>query len=202
MMKTLIITICLFCGGISFGQKRHANLILKDGTQLEGLAEVSPSKTIRFRKEQKAKKQWFTFHEVDTLKLYHRQDVAPTIYVNVPVKNRTAPLFLELVQKGKKVICYQEIATGYMEPAAFPNGSFNGGPNTGRFYSISSSYLRRVNEKEAIQLVSNQLFTKNFKKAATDFFADCPGLVDKIRNRELKKKNLNEIIDFYNTKCD
>ncbi|UOY08634.1 hypothetical protein L0P88_08785 [Muricauda sp. SCSIO 64092] len=201
-MKTPImaLSVSFLFMALCLGQKTRAELLFKDGAQLKGLAELSPSKTIRFKEHPMAKRQWYTFNEVDTLKLYY--DIEPTIYVNLQVKNKILPKFLEIAQKGKKVVAYHETSIGYMVPAAFPNGGFDGVTNTGRFYKVGSSYLRKTNEKEAIHLGSNQLFTKNFKKAASNFFADCPELVNKILDKEFKRKHLEEIIAFYNNQCE
>jgi len=45
------------------------------------------------------------------------------------------------------------------------------------------------------------LFTKNFKKAASAYFKDCPSLVKKIQSRTFKKRDLEKIVSYYNNKC-
>lgn len=196
-------TIVLLCTIVCFthlvnAQKDRAVLIFKDGTQLEGLADLKSSDKIRFRKEKRTEKQFYTFDEVDTLKVY--EDFDPIVYVQVRVKDKEEPKVLELANQGKNLVYYRDILQGYMAPAMMPGG---GMPMTvGRFYSLTNSYVRRPGEDEATYLGSSSWLSKNFKKAASDYFADCPHLVSKIQNRELKKKHLKEIIAYYNTKCE
>ena len=41
-----------------------------------------------------------------------------------------------------------------------------------------------------------------FKKTAINFFKDCPELVQKINNKKYLKKNVVEVIEFYNMNCN
>ena len=52
----------------------------------------------------------------------------------------------------------------------------------------------------AIKINQVSLF-KAFKKRATQFFEDCPSLVSKIENKELKKEDLILIVEYYNSNC-
>jgi hypothetical protein len=40
-----------------------------------------------------------------------------------------------------------------------------------------------------------------FKKEMAEYFADCPTLVGLIQEREFKRRDLDEIVMFYNSKC-
>ncbi len=74
----------------------------------------------------------------------------------------------------------------------------NIGPMT---YDIKNLYVLRTGEEKATHLGSNQLFTKNFKTAASVFFKDCTSLVTKIQNKDFKKKHIKEIVQYYNSEC-
>lgn len=183
----------------SFGQKTRAELIFKDGSLLEGIAEPIHSYNIKFKKDLNAKKQYFSFDEVDTLKVYY--DLEPTIYVLVKIKKGYVPKVLELARSGKNVVHYRNILPVKTLPVAIPSndgGSFmiGGGISRG-----THSYVRKPYEEEAVHLASSNWISKNFKNTASNFFSDCPELVEKIQNGEFKKRDLKEIIDFYNTKC-
>ena len=80
---------------------------------------------------------------------------------------------------------------------------FGGGMHMtmGHSYNISSYYVRKENETEVTHLGSTSWISKNFKKAASNYFKDCPNLVEKLQNKEYKKKDIREIIDFYNEYC-
>lgn len=184
----------------SFSQKTKAELIFKDGSLIKGLAEPTNVNNIRFRKERKAKKEFYSFEEVDTLKVYY--DFNPTIFVLVTIKDKTAPKVLEMAHSGKNVTYYRDIEEGYSAPRRTPTGGGGFLMTGGGSYNTTYSYLRKTNEKEAVYLGSSYWMTKNFKKGASNFFSDCPELVKKILNRDFRKKDLKEIILFYNTKCD
>ncbi|WP_405411627.1 hypothetical protein [Maribacter sp. Asnod1-A12] len=92
--------------------------------------------------------------------------------------------------------------TGYSAPMFV--GSANGQMNMmhGNYYDIKNLYVSKGVNGEVTHLGSNQLFSKNFKNAASDYFADCPELVTKIQNKEFKKKHVRDIVKFYNLQCN
>lgn len=179
-------------------QKTKAVLIFKDGTQKEGFARLNQWEKIKFRKEEKAKKESYTFEQVDTLKLF--EDKSPTIYVQVKIKYEGIHKILELVDQGKNVIYYRDRIQGYYGSSAIPNGSIPSAPMGGS-YSYTDSYVRKPGENEATYLASTNWLSGNFKKMASQYFEDCPALVAKIQNKEFKKKHLKEILTYYNTQC-
>lgn len=196
-----ILCLLMLTASLSFGQRTRAELIFKDGSLLEGIAEPVNKNFIKFRKEPKAKKEYFTFEEVDTLKVYY--DFIPTIYVMVKLKNGFAPKVMELARAGKNVVYYRSISQGNAASLGFlSNGGGAGAMMSGSGFSGAKHfYVRKTNEEGAIRLASSSWFSKNFKNTASNFFSDCPELVKKIQNREFKKRDINEIIEFYNTKC-
>ena len=185
----------------SYAQKINATLVLKDGKVLKGYGKLTNSNVIKFRATKKGKKQFYSFEEqVDTLKLFTEQN--PIIYVRMKVKDKTELLVLEVAKVGKNVFLYTSTSQGYSGATGIGTGGLGSPVAVGNFYSISNSYVRKANEDEVYHLGSDRLFSKNFKKAASDYFKDCPALVEKIQAREFKKKDLEEIIDFYNEKCN
>ena len=199
-IKYVILSLLILAASQSFSQKTRAELIFKDGSLLEGIAEPINNNYIKFRKEHKAKKEYFTFEEVDTLKVYY--DFVPKIYVLVKIKNRSVPKVLELARAGRNVVYYRDIIQGNIAPMAFSSmGSGGSMISGGGYINIKHSYVRKTNEEEAEHLASSNWISKNFKKSASSFFSDCPELVGKIQNSEFRKRDLKEIIEFYNTKC-
>ncbi|AXG73783.1 hypothetical protein DVK85_05850 [Flavobacterium arcticum] len=43
---------------------------------------------------------------------------------------------------------------------------------------------------------------RGFKEFATEYFSDCPTLVEKINNKDFKAKHAIEVIDYYNNSCN
>ncbi|WP_421804883.1 hypothetical protein [Flagellimonas sp.] len=198
-MKSILVVIIamVLCTSITSAQKTKAVLVLKNGDRLEGFAKLNAWDMIRFRKEKKAKRENYTFDQVDTLKLF--EDTEPTIYVKVKIEDKENPKVLELANHGKNVVSYRDVVRGSMMMTPMPNG---GMMTTGYWGSMTYSYLRKTNEEEATYLASSAWVALNFRKRASEFFADCPALVTKIQNRELKRGDLEEIVDYYNTQCN
>lgn len=199
-MKSIVVLISMIvlCSANAKAQNTKSVLIFKDGTQLEGLAKVNFWEQIKFRKGKGEKRERYTFDEVDTLKLF--EDTEPSIYVQVKIKGEGFHEILEVVDQGKNLIYYRDRNERYYAPATMPNGNMPPIPMGGS-YSYTDSYVRKPGENEATYLASTNWLSKNFKKAASKFFSDCPRLVAKIQNRELKKKHFKQIITYYNTQC-
>lgn len=192
-IDVFIITIML-CVTNTMAQITKAVVILKNGIRLEGFAKLNPWDNIKFRKGKGDKREHYTFEEVDTLKLFEDTD-SPT-YVQVKIKDKKKPKVLELVERGKNVSCYKDVMLGNMHQTFMPNGTVM---ITGFWGTMTYSYIRKTDEEEATYLASSAWVALNFRKNASEFFADCTSLVSKIQNRELKRADLEEIITYYNT---
>ena len=90
--------------------------------------------------------------------------------------------------------------------ADYPGFAAAGGSGNAAFggyhYNINNFYVKNEGDSEVIHLGSNQLFTKNFKQGASEFFKSCPELVEKIQNREFKKKDIVRIVRYFNLDCN
>ncbi len=78
-------------------------------------------------------------------------------------------------------------------------GSGNIGPY-GK-YSINNYYVSKDNGIAKKLTTTGTLFVKNFKKPASDYFSDCPELVQKIQSYKFTKKDIEKIVLFYNESC-
>jgi hypothetical protein len=199
-IKFIVFTVIVLTIHSVFGQKTRAELIFKDGTMITGLAEPTNVGNIRFRKNRKAKKIFYSFEEVDTLKVYY--DFNPTLFVLVKVQDKAKPQVLEMARHGKNVTYFRDVQQGYAPPVNMPMAGGGVMQVGGGFYSLSNSYVRKANSSEAIYLGSSSWLSKNFRKAAMDFFSDCAKLSKKIESREFKKRDLKEIIEYYNGECE
>ncbi len=180
-------------------QKSKAVLTFKDGTVKTGLGKLSNNGKIKFRTNKGEKAVKYDFSLLDQVK------ISGKTYVYVNVIGIENPRVLERVLVGK-VYLYQTQSQGYMPYGGAPGGGFGGtggvGFSGGYSYNINNFYVRRTEEDRATHLGSNQLFSKNFKEAASNYFKDCPELVQKIQNKIFKKRDLRDIVQFYNTECE
>jgi hypothetical protein len=138
---------------------------------------------------------------------YHFRDLKKVIigddsYVYLKVKGDDSYEVLEEVILGKMNL-YQKVTEGHMVGAPMGGGGFGSAPmmGAGHSYSISNYYVRKSDEVKVTHLGSTNLFSKNFKKAASAYFSDCPGLVSKIQSRKFKKRHIEDIVIYYNTSC-
>ncbi len=182
-------------------QKNKAVITFKNGTTKSGLGKLIKD-GVKFRLNKKSKAKKYDFDNIKKVKIYTINDIET--YVKLKIKDKNKPRVLEELAAGN-VYLYELSRIGYTNYGGVGFGGVGGGVGAGAFggatYNINNFYVRRQNEKEAYHLGSNQLFTKNFKKAASSYFKDCSSLVAKIQNKELKKRDLREIVEYYNTKC-
>lgn len=61
----------------------------------------------------------------------------------------------------------------------------------------------KANEDQLFWLSTPEggVFSRNFKKAATEYFQDCPALVTKIESEEFTRKTAAKMVQFYNNQC-
>ena len=105
---------------------------------------------------------------------------------------------MELVTSGK-VTLFTFLSEAYTPNMTTAEGNF--GHFGGYSRDITYYYLLREGEDQVTHLGSTDIFSKNFKKAGSDYFADCPELVEKIQNKEYKKKHLEKVVRYYNKNC-
>ncbi len=180
-------------------QKTRSTLVFKDGTTKTGFGKLGGSDKVLFKAERKGQTFKYTFNELD--KAIIHDDDTPSTYKYVKIDQNKHKVLKEL--NVGKVSLFTLLTTGYSGGMYMPNGAGGGGMmvGPGSFYDIKNLYVRREGEETATHLGSNQLFTKNFKKAASAFFGDCPTLVTKIENRDYTKRDIQEIVQFYNNEC-
>jgi len=178
LLSSLLISVTVY------SQKNEVELQFKDGRTLKGLGKLR-KKSIKYRLNSKVKPQFFSFQELEKIRV--KQGTEWKSYESVNVEGMNKPLILQLVVEGR-VNLYQKNDSGYMPMGPGGVGRFGGAVfEGGRFYAVTFYFVKRKSEKEAVRLGSSQLFSKNFKKAASEYFEDCTHLVEKIQDRSIKR---------------
>ena len=198
-MKALIRYVFLGLFLFSFcasAQKAEGLIMFKDGATNRGFVKINGEK-VKFKTHKKEKHIWLNFSALEKVTIYGWDRVST--YVSLDVIGEEKPLIVEQVIGGK-VSLYQQVSHGY-NPGYIGGAGSGFGFSAGYSYSINDYYLKREGENKAFHLGSTNLFSKNFKKAASDYFKDCPSLVKKIQNKEYKKKDIRLVIEFYNREC-
>ena len=69
-------------------------------------------------------------------------------------------------------------------------------------YFLDHNEIMFLKEDEKPEVFNQVSLTKSFKNRASTYFKDCPSLQTRIENKELKKEDLEEIVNFYNSSCN
>lgn len=202
-MKKILFTLILLITLSSFSQNQKATLFFRDGTSLEGLARITNfGDKIKFKKDKNSEKIIYNSQKVD--KIVIRENDEDITYQYKIIKNRKTPLLLEPLKEGK-VTLYRDLKQGYspgMQMGGYSAGGMGMNFGGGRSYSISSYYVSKDNGNIVIHLGDKgTIFTKNFKKAASEYFKDCSELVKKIQSKEFRKRDVVDIVEYYNENC-
>jgi len=179
-------------------QKTKATLIFKDGTKMEGYGKRIIGDRIKFKTDKKARTRKYHFSELEKAIILDGDYYSTYVYLGV--KQDNFKVFKELAVG--KVNLYLLETSGYSGPMYVGGAGNTGGWVGGQGYQIKNLFVQRYGQNELIHLGSNQLFTKNFKKAATAFFKDCPELAKKIQDKTYRKSDIKNVVEFYNNQCE
>ncbi len=199
-MKKKIFLAIVLISTILGAQNQKATLYFRDGTSATGLARIIGANVkIKFRKNKNSKKIFYSYKKVD--KILIRENDEDVMYQFKIIQNKKTPLLLEILKEGK-VTLYRNVRWNSFGGAPTWNATGTMYFTKGYTYPISNYYVSRDNKDVVFHLgAKGSLFTKNFKKAASEYFKDCKALVNKIQKKEFRKKDIIEIVGFYNTNC-
>lgn len=189
-----IIFLILFFNSITtfgYAQMNPSELMLKTGEKLIVQGKISGD-YIKYKLHSKDKSKKLHFSEIDHVKIRFSKDDIKT-YRYLKVKGSEKSRVLEEKIKGK-VSLYTTSTSGYHNPFGYGINRIE--------YTIENYFVKRKDDVDITHLGSNQLITKDFIEAATMFFSDCKQLVEKVKNKELKKRDIVQIVQFYNKNCD
>jgi hypothetical protein len=182
--------------------KVETTVYFKDGSQKVGLGLIKNNE-LKFKNDKEAKPEVFNFSLIDKVQMNAGRVLST--YVLMPIKDKENSIVLEEIVAGA-VTLYQLQTQGYNPGFAAAGGNFGSAGSIGfaggYSYNINNFYIKREAETAVTHLGSTQLFSKNFSKAASVYFADCPELAAKIEAKDLKKKDLKQIVEFYNNQCN
>lgn len=201
----------------------EAEVYLKNGTVLKGEANLTMmSKTVNLKKEKvkfrtskKGKKSKYTPDKVDYIIFtieYKEKEGKKKItktkkakYIPVYLNKKQTKLgFVELIVDGKLRLVGRTVLVqsgGNMMFPAHPSV-----PNSTALYSpvyfLDHNEIMLLKEGEKPEVFNQVSLTKSFKNRAADYFKDCPSLQNKIKNKELKKEDLETTVNYYNSSCN
>ena len=206
LKKIACIILIVLVSNIGFSQSQNALVHLKNGRTLQGYVDITNSGNIKYSVDQESKEQkTYTHKEVRQLDLFHHDNIIVFLYKNVK-DNTQAPDYklMEVLLLGK-VSLYRVHNFGSYDGGGISYNnqgfSYGGSGNYGGRYSINNYYVSKDNGIVEKLATTGTLFTKNFKTSASKYFSDCPELVQKIQDYTFTKKDIEEIVLFYNESC-
>lgn len=209
-------------------QKGKAELLLKDGTKIEGIGEISGISTIvsvKFRNDSLKYKtyssdeiQGINIKENDYYRLFRYKNTDDSKYPQLMeiISNGKLSLYIKIFGHGiVSQMPLQQRAEKYL--AKFDNanvfdvfGNFDLVDNEFRnnfiYVEINfprySYYIGQKNEDDVEHLYTRGLpFSKSYKKAMMEKFSDCLSLIKKVEEKEFKKEDVIFSIYYYNEIC-
>ena len=191
-----ILLVSLFVLSNNYAQKAPVKVGKRDGSVFTAVGKMKDNR-IKIWENTKSKAYYLDLSEIEFVHFRYGKRKGDKMYRSVIVEGKDNSIFLEELVRGE-ISLYKDF-TSNMVMGATPMGA--GGPMI-QSYNIVDYYVKRSNQQNATHLASNELFSKNFKKAASEFFSDCPLLVEKLQTKEFNKKDIKEIVTFYNENCD
>jgi hypothetical protein len=201
-MKKIILTIGILIISLNCkSQNQKATLYFRNGDTIQGLAKMSAWGKIRFRKNKQSTTENYDGKTVSKFDIEEDSSYIPNTYIYKLLQNKdysSRPVLMKMITEGK-INLYKITTTGTSAPMGF--GGM--GMGMGMSYSYENYYVCRDNSDIVIKLTTLGTFMgENFIKAASEYFNDCIDLVNKIENKVYRKKDIEEIVKFYNTKCN
>lgn len=211
--KTWLLTTLLFifCLGFLSAQDTEADIYYKDGKSFSGYGRLLKNNKVQFKRTKKTKSLKVVFKLLDSV-VIHTEN-GDFLFKEVKVEKVKKPIVLEVLVTGKANL-YGD--TSYIINHGFTqNGATNFVSSTkkGGYYKnktlfrpgiiITTDFLLQMpGEEEPKFLPLTNPLSSNFKKTASEIFNDCPDLVAKIQSEEFKKRDLVEVVEYYNKKCN
>lgn len=185
-MKNIFALFLLLSFTVLYAQYSPGTVYFKDNSTSEGLIKVKMFEGIKFKIKEDTEVVDYTSKQI---KGY---DVKGWQFRYVESNSSDKPKFLKLILEGEISLYNSEV---YSSGLPNSNGSSQGGITFGIGPGTSKIYFIKVND----ELI--KLGTKLKKKHLT-IFENCPTLIEKIKNKEFKKWDFYDIIEYYNEDCN
>tara|TARA_R110002072_G_scaffold274791_3_gene435753 strand:+ start:5541 stop:6104 length:564 start_codon:yes stop_codon:yes gene_type:complete len=185
-MKNYFLLLFFSLSFIVFSQEKGHTIHTKSGATFFTKKYSTHKDDISFTSNKK--RQNVSYSQLDKIVYTGKKEKHNFIKKYIQYSDNAGTLMVELVEGNVSLYTRSEmVATG-------------SGPMGPTFTNSITYYVKRTNEKIAVNIGINDLF-KSYKKTSTDFFSDCPKLVSKLENKEFKKKEIEEVVIFYNENC-
>jgi len=158
-----------------------------DGTEISGKGKVKKIKDeLLFRANTEIGEETYSLYEVKNLVAKVKNQTISFIFAQP--KGYRRPLLLQQLRSGKLNVYFME--------RGFSAGGMIEIPDKPSYFFIEKTSNERGNP-----VIPYPQIARRFKKNAVKYFEDCPALIEKIKSKEFKSKDVLMIADFYNSEC-
>jgi len=202
-MKKILCLLCIFLSTYAFSQHSwtEGTLYLKNGTVKTGLLKFpqvskdliafNGKQKVKFKKNKKAKKQKYDHKQVDKV-VFSFPDSDEATYVYIAVAKKKYELFEKIVE-GKATLYARSVSYTRTVGHDFMTNQ----PVFYDFNDYDEFYVKKESENIASPLITLRI-SRSFKKRAMEYFANCPGLVAKLKDKTYRKEDIKEVVTIYN----
>lgn len=185
-MKNIFIILIVFSCLLANAQFNKGTVFLKDSTELKGLIRIKAFGGIKFKPTKDSKS---TFYDYNTITGF---DTAGEKYRYIKYQDGFGPRLLKENIKGKISLYSNEV---YNQGHTIPNGLAGGG--VGMTFGGGSATIYFILVEGKLLRVGTRLKKKHLK-----ILENCKSLTAKIKKKDFKKRDVYEIINYYNNSCD
>ena len=195
-MRTLLVIISLVIGFQLSAQatKQRATLYFKNGEVKKAYARISGYNVRYSDKAFKGKEKKVNYKELDHIELRNGDKLIHVYYKQV--KGKKKPRLMELIVDGKAKL--YRILDVYDGAQMLPFKNMRNNKNYSGEKNLNTRYF--LESKDGDGTVFR--IKKNFEKEAKKYFSDCEKLVKLIGTKGFRKKDLLDIVLFYNEECE
>ena len=198
-MKIFISILFLFVTGLILGQDRpelhkyeNISIELKNGKSLEGIGKLNLIGELIFREDEGAEKRKLDVDKVESLTISNESASRNFEPKNIdgPDIILGNPLLIEKIVSRKMNLYRREVTQ-----------NVSMGPGMGTMPRRASFFYLSHPDSPSAEYVKANTYSRKFRKKAAKRFKNCPGLVQKIQQKEFERYGIEQIVKFYNSKC-
>lgn len=198
-LKKVIIALFLLVFSIGFSQNQRCTIYLKDNTSVTGLGKIKTDGNIKFKVNSESESSIYEAALIDRIEMNEKGTNETYKYKKL---NNNFEQWLKVIIEGRVNLYKSDVSGMYFAPGAMNTAGGFGGMSYGGGGNVTHYYINHKGESEVFKITTFGNISKNFKNAASDFFKDCPVLVEKIQNKTYTKNDIEEVVEFYNENCN
>lgn len=197
--KSFFLTLLIYFISIPniFCQKESGKIFFKDKTTISGLCKIKGDDNIKFKKNKDSESITYDVKLIDKIEI-NEYGFFET-YRYKAIKDENTSKWMKVMIVGKVNLYKKDAYMNY--DSGISSSGFGGRIGTLGSGPVEHFYVSHEGNTEVFKITSLGDISRSFRKVASDFFKDCPVLEEKIKNKELKKEDIEQVVKFYNSKC-